>query len=101
MFDECRRRDNLPCCRRGTLAHGKLKDWIDRTGQFALQHNASTDINESNVTRIRLLMCERTAWPKLGFPVSQACFLELERVFDFPKATLPLILAIRGWSSIT
>jgi len=83
-------------CRRGFLADDDVEDWIYRKGQFAAPYGSTGRVSGGGPGCIRLLMCEREGWQPLGFPMSQASFVAVEKAFSLPRATLPLVFRNAG-----
>jgi hypothetical protein len=89
--------------RTGRLTDDEVDDWIHQRRQFAAPcYSSSSDRSLSGRLRcIRLLMCERSIMGNSNFypptfAMSQRSFIQVERSFGLPQATLPLISRSTG-----
>jgi len=86
-------------CQRGFLADHDIEDWIRQSGRFAAIRTPSSQGSGKSLSYVRLLLCEREGWQPLNFPMSQASFIEVEKAFGLPRATLPLLSRNAGTES--
>ncbi|KAK4232797.1 hypothetical protein C8A03DRAFT_19986 [Achaetomium macrosporum] len=83
------------------LTDDKVDDWIHQRHEFAAPRysSSSPDISLSGrLSCIRLLMCERLSesfYPP-EFAMSRRSFIQVEKLFGLPQATLPLICRNTG-----
>ncbi|KAF5532054.1 hypothetical protein FPHYL_13821 [Fusarium phyllophilum] len=68
------------------LQDSEVEDWLSQTGRFATDAQCS----------LRVLMCERLNFERLGFAMSKRSFLSAETTFSLRPEALPILNLHRG-----
>lgn len=71
----------------GDLSDLDVDDWLHQRGHFVQPTDSCLGKEEGS---IRLLICERFDFQPLGFGLSKASLLAMEKKFDLPIEMLPL-----------
>ncbi|EXL98747.1 hypothetical protein FOIG_09474 [Fusarium odoratissimum NRRL 54006] len=75
-----------PYYKRDYLPDTEVEDWLSQSGRFATDARCS----------LRVLMCERLDFERLGFAMSKRSFLSAETTFGLPPEALPILNLHRG-----
>jgi len=70
-----------------------VKNWLYETGKFSKSGSLPVGKPEGAV---RMVICERTRWPKLGFAMSRASFLAIEAALGLGSEALMILSRHNG-----